>query len=194
MRRARSFCLVAVLLSAGCATIPPRAELTPPPWVIDPAIVGEWSDARMTQLGPAWIHLSLGADCISRARIQLLFTRITMTSRYQAREGAVTFFETSRDWRCPYRLIDGHLELQEAADERNTYSRSPSLSDRQPHRGKDAGAGQHVHQQARDEVGIDHEHEAGDELRRTLLLLAVDEQHEPDPARQQREKQHARIE
>ena len=45
-----------------------------------------------------------------------------------------------------------------------------------------------------DEVGIDHVREAGDELRPAFLLLAIDEQYEPDAASGERQQQHSRIE
>ena len=46
----------------------------------------------------------------------------------------------------------------------------------------------------RGEVRVDHERDAGEQLRPPLLFLAVDEQHEPDAARNEREEQPGRVE
>src|SRR6266542_1277634 len=46
----------------------------------------------------------------------------------------------------------------------------------------------------RREIRIDHENEAGDELRPPFLFLAVDEQHETDAARDKRQKQPGGVE
>jgi hypothetical protein len=122
-------CLLALALSVtatGCLSMSPRlhAEQPTPPCIIDPNVVGTWTDARMTQVGPAWVKLSLRRDCTSHFRAQLLWARITEQSRYGTSDGVIVFERASgqTDWR--YEIKDGQLHLQEFPGEMHAYNRS----------------------------------------------------------------------
>ena len=123
MRSIRAALLAAGLFVTGCASIryaPPPPQL---PCATDAAVVGVWSDARMTPLGPAWVRFSFGADCTFRARVQLLYFRFTESGRYSAQDGTLTFDRQSGATRWPYRAAARRLVLQEAPDERHVYRR-----------------------------------------------------------------------
>ena len=77
----------------------------------------------MTFLGPAWVRMSLGADCRFRMRIQLLFGRIVETGLYATADGVVSFDRRSTTTRWPYRMNGGRLEITEAPSERYVYTR-----------------------------------------------------------------------
>lgn len=114
--------LVAVLSATGCATIDATALTFPAatPCIADPAVVGTWTDARLTQLGPAWVRLTLTCDCRYEWRGQLLFGRITKRGAYRAADQVLHF---PRDPDLPYTVEDGRLELTEFPGEHHVYSR-----------------------------------------------------------------------
>jgi hypothetical protein len=123
MRAIRVALVAAGLFVTGCASI--RYAPSPPSMACatDAALVGVWTDARLTQLGPAWVRFSFGADCAFRTRVQLLYFRFTESGRYSAENGVVTFDRQSGATRWPYRVDAGRLVLQEARDERHVYRR-----------------------------------------------------------------------
>jgi len=123
MRAVHVAVLLAGLSLLGCASIhtPPVSE--PATCNPDASLAGVWTDARMTQLGPAWVRFSFGADCAFTSRVQLLYARITESGRYAAADGVVTFERRSGTTRWPYRVDGGRLVLQEAATERHIYRR-----------------------------------------------------------------------
>jgi hypothetical protein len=120
-----SLCLVAAAGAVGCASIHVPPRLTTVQCVVDPAVTGSWTDRRMTQLGPAWVKVTLGCDCTKRDRAQLLWMRITGTSQYRAEAGMLQV-ETQRGpviaW--PYRIDGDVLSITEAPGEVQTYTRS----------------------------------------------------------------------
>jgi hypothetical protein len=123
MRSMRVALTAAGLFLTGCASIryaPPSPQI---PCATDSAVVGVWTDARMTQLGPAWVRFSFGADCTIRARVQLLYFRFTESGRYSAQNGVVMFDRQSGVMRWPYLIEGQRLVLQEAPDERHVYRR-----------------------------------------------------------------------
>ena len=77
----------------------------------------------MTPLGPVWVKFSFGGDCIVHTRIQVLFTRITETARYRAREGVIKFERRGGTTEWPYRVVAKRLTLQEAPRESHSYRR-----------------------------------------------------------------------
>jgi hypothetical protein len=111
------------MTSAGCATIQHRPVEQPTACVSDPALHGVWTDARLTQLGPAWVRLSFTPDCRFSARIQLLYARIRETGCFHVQDGAITFERPSGQMRWRYRVAGAHLELEEAPGERYEYRR-----------------------------------------------------------------------
>ena len=123
-------CLLAIALSVattGCLSMSPRLhapQQPTPPCIIDPNVLGTWTDTRMTQLGPAWVKLSLRRDCTSRVRAQLLWARITDQSRYGTTGGVLVFDGASGQIRWPYEKKDGQLHVQEFPGEMHTYNPS----------------------------------------------------------------------
>ena len=123
MRTFRAIGAAAVLLTAGCAAIHNPPAIAPESCLADPALMGVWTDTRMTPLGPAWVKFAFGADGTVESRIQLLYARITETARYRTGGGIVTFDRRSGTTRWPYRIVGSRLLLQEAANERYEYRR-----------------------------------------------------------------------
>src|SRR4051794_32489830 len=70
---------------------------------------------------------------------------------------------------------------------------SPSLLDRDPHRAHNTGADDEIGDQARHEIRIHHQRDTRCDLRVSLLLPAVREQHETEAARDEREEQQSGI-
>lgn len=111
-----------VLAASGCV-IRSAPPISPTACAVDPALVGTWTDRRMTQLGPAWIRLTLRADCTLSMRAQLLWMRFTETTRYRAEDGVLLFQQDRGVTKWPYRLDGGVLYLREAVNETDTYRR-----------------------------------------------------------------------
>jgi hypothetical protein len=76
-----------MVLASGCVAIRPHDATVPPSCAADPGLIGSWTDARMTQLGPAWVRLSLRADCTSTLRAQLLWMRVIRAARFESANG-----------------------------------------------------------------------------------------------------------
>lgn len=122
MRR-RVIVVVLSGLAAACSTIHHRPVTQPASCATDARVVGAWTDARMTFLGPAWVKMALGADCRYTMRIQMLFARIVETGHYTASDGVLNFERRSTTTRWPYRVDGGRLEIREAPEERHIYTR-----------------------------------------------------------------------
>jgi hypothetical protein len=120
-------CGIAVALlgwcAAGCATIHNRPLEPATPCRPDAALVGAWTDARMTPLGPAWLRVSFAANCQFTMRIQLLYVRFRESGRYSVKDGVVSFERHSGATTWPYRVDGVRLELRETADELYVYHR-----------------------------------------------------------------------
>lgn len=109
---------------SGCASLVlPAPRFTPDQCVIDRALVGTWTDSRMTQMGPGWMKVSLGCDCRYTSRAQLLFLRVTERGQYRAIGGQIFFEQASRQFVAPYELDGDRLRLTEHPTETHTYRR-----------------------------------------------------------------------
>ena len=102
--------------ATGCTSIGlAEPRLTAAQCRTDAALVGTWTDARMTQLGPAWIGYTLRGDCSFTTTIQLLGIRITERGQYRADGGRIYFERASGQTVMPYRVENDHLLLTESA-------------------------------------------------------------------------------
>ena len=116
-----AICVLALI--AGCTSIHNPPATQPALCESDPALLGVWTDARMTPLGPVWLRFSFTADCHYTSRVQLLFARITESGAYSARDDIVSFDRQPGATRWPYRVRGDGLVLQEARDESYRYRR-----------------------------------------------------------------------
>jgi hypothetical protein len=126
MRRHRVVLIIVTgALAAACASIRlPAPRLVGEQCVIDPALVGTWTDSRMSQLGPGWAKFTFRCDCSFSTRIQLLFARITESGQYRASGGQIQFERASGGGSpLPYRFDGGRLHLTEYASETYEYKR-----------------------------------------------------------------------
>ena len=109
----------------GCASFTlPAPRLTPAQCTTEPALVGTWTDTRLTQLGPAWEKISFSADCSFDQRAQLLFFRFTESGQYRVENGRIQFERQGGRRYVPYRFDDDTLVLTDAPGEELTYRRS----------------------------------------------------------------------
>ena len=108
----------------GCASIRPRAPQAAAACTVDSSLVGEWTDRRMTQLGPAWMKLSLHGDCRSTIRAQLLWMRIARHAPYRVTDGAILFQQVAGETRWPFRVAGDRLYVEEFAGEHHAYRRA----------------------------------------------------------------------
>jgi hypothetical protein len=117
--------LLVSAIAAGCVSFArlDAPKLTPDQCVTDRALVGTWTDARMTQMGPAWVKLSLKADCTSAMRISMLFAWITERGHYRAGDGQIVFERKSGQTIWPYRFDGVRLHVTEYPGEVHVYSR-----------------------------------------------------------------------
>ena len=120
-----SLVLAACVLLAGCASFtPPAPRLTREQCMTDAALVGTWSDTRLTQLGPAWEKISFAADCSYSLRAQLLFFRFRDRGQYRIENGNIQFERQAGRRVVPYRLDDnGMLLVTDAPGEILSYRR-----------------------------------------------------------------------
>ena len=114
---------VASLISACGSARLAAPKLTPAQCVTDRAVVGTWTDRRLTPLGPAWMKFSFRGDCSFSARVQMLFFRFAERGQYRAADGRIVFERKGgrTDW--PYVLAGDVLRLTEAPSEVHTYRR-----------------------------------------------------------------------
>lgn len=76
----------------------------------------------MSQLGPAWMTLSLRCGCVYRTTSRLLWTAIREEGNYRTASGTLVFARPAGgDTRWPYRFEDGKLIIEESAGERHVY-------------------------------------------------------------------------
>ncbi|HEX2121015.1 MAG TPA: hypothetical protein VHL59_05165, partial [Thermoanaerobaculia bacterium] len=87
-------------------------------------VAGTWDDFRMTQLGPAWVHLSLECNCRYSLRMQLLFVRIAEDGSYEVEGDEIRLLRPNGDTIMPFEVDGNRLRLQEHASERHVYTRS----------------------------------------------------------------------
>jgi membrane associated rhomboid family serine protease len=123
--RAKSLVLAPLLL-ASCisANNPTRVTGCTPG-----EVAGTWDDFRMTQLGPAWAHLSLGCNCRYSLRLQLLFLRFAEDGSYKVEGNTIRLIRPNSDTLMPFEVHGNKLTLQEHATERHVYTRtSPCAS------------------------------------------------------------------
>ena len=108
----------------GCASIHVPAQFGPSGCLADRALIGTWSDARLTQLGPVWERVTFTSDCRVRFSAQLLFFHVSQESRFVTAHGEIVIAESSgRERRVPYRIDDDRLWWTDAPGEVNTYRR-----------------------------------------------------------------------
>jgi len=108
----------------GCASIHVPAQLGPSGCLADRALIGTWSDARLTQLGPVWEHVTFTSDCRVRFSAQLLFFHVSKESRFVTAHGEVVIAEPGgRERRVPYRIDGDRLWWTDAPGEVITYRR-----------------------------------------------------------------------
>jgi hypothetical protein len=115
--------LIALAASVACASIRTRTPQPAGACAVDPSLAGEWTDTRMTQLGPAWMKLSLRVDCRSTMRGQLLWIRITKHAPYRVADGKIVFGDDGGDTVWPFRLEGDTLYVEEFAGEHHVYRR-----------------------------------------------------------------------
>ncbi len=123
--RAKSLVLAPLLL-ASCisANNPTRVTGCTPG-----EVAGTWDDFRMTQLGPAWAHLSLGCNCRYSLRLQLLFLRFAEDGSYKVEGNTIRLIRPNSDTLMPFEVHGNKLTLQEHPTERHVYTRtSPCAS------------------------------------------------------------------
>lgn len=93
----------------------------------DDALTGEWTDRRMSQLGPASVRLALRCDCTYTMRTQLLWSRIREEGVYRVEGGELVFERESGETRWPFELEAGRLSLEEGAGEVHPYRLTADL-------------------------------------------------------------------
>jgi len=112
------------VLTSGCASVRLAApRLTPAQCVTDAALVGTWTDMRVSPLGPVWMKFSMRRDCSFSARVQMLFFRFTERGQYHASEGRLVFEREPGQTVWPYKLEGDVLHLTEAPTEVYAYRR-----------------------------------------------------------------------
>lgn len=122
--RLSSILIASSVAATGCKSIGlPEPRMTAAQCTTDAALVGTWTDARMTQLGPAWIGYTLRDDCSFTTIIQLLWIRITERGQYRADGGRIYFERASGQTIMPYRVENDHLQLTESTNEIQGYRR-----------------------------------------------------------------------
>jgi hypothetical protein len=93
----------------------------------DDAVTGEWTDRRMSQLGPAWVRLTLRCDCTYTMRIQLLWSRIREEGLYRVEGEELVFQRESGETRWPFELDGDRLSVEEAPGEAHELHRAEDL-------------------------------------------------------------------
>ncbi len=108
----------------GCASIHVPAQLGPSGCVADRALIGTWSDARLTQLGPVWERVTFTSDCRVHFSAQLLFFHVSEDSRFVTAQNEIVIAEPNGgERRVPYRIDGDRLWWTDAPGEVNTYRR-----------------------------------------------------------------------
>lgn len=82
----------------------------------------------MSQLGPAWMTLTLRCDCTYASGVQLAWSRMREEGYYRVVRGAVQFTRPSSETSWPYRFHGPELALQEEETEVHRYKRSRSFT------------------------------------------------------------------
>lgn len=115
--------LITGCFSAGGPPEVPAAGTCAP----DDALTGEWTDRRMSQLGPGWVRLALRCDCTYTMRIQLLWSRIREEGVYRVEDGELVLQRESGETRWSFELDGDRLSLEEAAGEVHPYRLASDL-------------------------------------------------------------------
>jgi hypothetical protein len=116
------------LLTTGCISIggppevPSGATCSP-----DEALIGVWTDHRVSQLGPGRVRLTLRCDCTYTMRIQLLWSRIREEGLYRVEGEELVFQRESGETRWPFELDGDRLSLEEGAGEVHPYRLASDL-------------------------------------------------------------------
>ena len=122
----RSVCVALAIgvVTCGCGSARLAApRLTPAQCVTERALVGTWTNMRLTPLGPVWMKFSMRGDCSFSARVQMLFFRFTERGQYRASEGRIVFEREPGQTMWPYKLEGDVLHLTEAPREVYAYRR-----------------------------------------------------------------------
>jgi rhomboid family GlyGly-CTERM serine protease len=118
--------VLAPLLLASCISANNPTRVT---GCMPAEVAGSWDDFRMTQLGPAWVHLSLGCNCRYSLRLQLLFLRFAEDGSYKVEGNTIRLIRPNSDTLMPFEVHGNKLTLQEHPTERHVYTRtSPCAS------------------------------------------------------------------
>lgn len=123
--RCRAATLLLVLIAGGCASVR-RTGQAPSSCTTRPEVIGTWRSYRLSQVGPAWMTMTLGCDCTSRITAQLLFTRYSEESYYRIEDETIVFIRQKSTTEWPFVLSDGRLAVTEGATERQTYEQVSS--------------------------------------------------------------------
>jgi hypothetical protein len=116
--------VVLITTLIGCASIHVPAQLGPSGCLADRALIGTWSDARLTQVGPVWERVTFTPDCRVHFRAQLLFFRVNKESQFVTAQGHIVIAESGgRERRVPYRIDGDRLWWTDAPGEVITYQR-----------------------------------------------------------------------
>lgn len=123
--RYRCLSLICVaLVCAACASIRlAKPRITADACSTAPALLGSWTDARMTALGPAWVRVTFASDCTFDMRIQLLWWRLTERGQYRTDANRIHFERQAGQTVWPYQIDGGRLHLTESPKETHVYRR-----------------------------------------------------------------------
>lgn len=120
--------VVAGVPTMSCLSVggPPEA-LDAGPCSPDEALAGVWTDRRMSQLGSAWVRLTLRCDCTFTMRTQLLWSRIREEGVYRVEGQELVFRRGSGETRWPFELEADRLSVEEAPGEAHELRRAEEL-------------------------------------------------------------------
>ncbi len=125
MRSRAATLFLSVLIAGGCASVH-RTGQAPSTCTTIPSIIGTWRSYRLSQVGPAWMTMTLGCDCTSRVTAQLLFTRYSEEGYYRIEDRTIVFIRKNSTTQWPFAFVDGRLTVTEAATEQHSYEQVAS--------------------------------------------------------------------
>jgi hypothetical protein len=120
--------LIALCLSSLTSCISARGGdprlLSAPECKLGRDVAGTWRSFRSSQMGPAWMTVTLGCDCTYRTAVQLLWLRVVEEGVANYHGDEIVFTRKSgSETRWPYRLQGGRLLLTESPTEEHGYRR-----------------------------------------------------------------------